>query len=208
MSGGPGLDSEGNAIGINVAAYRASQLVAFLVPAETPGLVPGKPEDKMGLRASHTTTLALTDVRVAADGLLGEEGHGLSYALEGLERGRTEFRASATRSKVFEGDFGQNGAYQKQGADFDWPNVPGATGGHVDLRVYNSAPVSAGFTTHLMDPHRERAYFLAFSPASKLAFGYVWTRSDFPWLGIWEENHSRTGAPWSSRTRCSATWTA
>ena len=70
----------------------------------------------------------------------------------------------------------------------------------MDLRVYNSAPVSAGFTTHLMDPHRERAYFLAFSPASKLAFGYVWTRSDFPWLGIWEENHSRTGAPWSSRT--------
>jgi hypothetical protein len=117
-----------------------------------------------------------------------------------LERGRTEFRASATRSKVFEGDFGQNGAYQKRGVDFDWPNVPGTTGSHVDLRVYNSAPVSAGFTTHLMDPHREHAYFLAFSPASKLAFGYVWTRSDFPWLGIWEENHSRTGAPWSSRT--------
>ena len=28
------------------------------------------------------------------------------------------------------------------------------------------------------------------SPASKLAFGYVWRRADFPWLGIWEENHS------------------
>ncbi len=31
-----------------------------------------------------------------------------------------------------------------------YANVPGATGGHVDLRVYNSAPVSAGFTTHLL----------------------------------------------------------
>ena len=117
-----------------------------------------------------------------------------------LERGRTEFRASATRSKVFEGDFGQKDAYQKRAADFDWPNVPRADRGHMDLRVYNAAPSSAGFTTHLMDPHREHAYFVAFSPASKLAFGYVWHRADFPWLGIWEENHSRTGAPWNGKT--------
>jgi hypothetical protein len=118
-----------------------------------------------------------------------------------LERGRTEFRASATKSKVFEGDFGQKAAYQKRGADFDWPNVPNASGrGWADLRVYNSAETSAGFTTHLMDPHREHAYFTAFSPASKLAFGYVWRRADFPWLGIWEENHSRTGAPWNGQT--------
>jgi serine protease Do len=34
MSGGPGLDGSGSVIGINVAGYRASQLVAFLVPAE------------------------------------------------------------------------------------------------------------------------------------------------------------------------------
>jgi S1-C subfamily serine protease len=34
MSGGPGLDSAGNVIGVNVAGYFLSQLVAFLVPAE------------------------------------------------------------------------------------------------------------------------------------------------------------------------------
>ena len=34
MSGGPGLDSSGNVIGVNVAGYFRSQLVAFLVPAE------------------------------------------------------------------------------------------------------------------------------------------------------------------------------
>jgi len=117
-----------------------------------------------------------------------------------IERGRTQFRASATRSKVFEGDFGQSGAYQKPGADFDWPNVPTVTGGHTDLRVYNSAAVSAGYTAHLLDPHREHAYFVAFSPTSKLAFGYVWRRADFPWLGVWEENHSRTSPPWSGKT--------
>jgi hypothetical protein len=117
-----------------------------------------------------------------------------------VERGRTEFRASATRSRVFEGDFGSKDAYQKPSVDFDWPNVPRIDGGHADLRVYNSAPSSAGFTTHLMDPHREHAYFTAFSPSSKLAFGYVWTRADFPWLGIWEENHSRTTPPWNGKT--------
>jgi hypothetical protein len=34
MSGGPGLDGAGHVIGVNVAGYRASQLVAFLIPAE------------------------------------------------------------------------------------------------------------------------------------------------------------------------------
>ena len=34
MSGGPGLDGAGNVIGVNVAGYRSSQLVSFLVPAE------------------------------------------------------------------------------------------------------------------------------------------------------------------------------
>ena len=46
----------------------------------------------------------------------------------------------------------------------------------------------------------EVAYFVAFSPAFQLAFGYVWKRADFPWMGIWEENHSREQTPWNGRT--------
>ncbi|MBI4502580.1 MAG: acyl-CoA dehydrogenase family protein [Gemmatimonadetes bacterium] len=79
----------------STAPRKGRSISAFLVPAETPGVVPGKPEDKMGLRASHTTTLALTEVRVGADTLLGEEGCGLSYALEGLEHGRLGVAAQA-----------------------------------------------------------------------------------------------------------------
>jgi hypothetical protein len=30
--------------------------------------------------------------------------------------------------------------------------------------------------------------------------GYVWERRDFPWMGIWEENRSRSGPPWNGRT--------
>jgi hypothetical protein len=51
-----------------------------------------------------------------------------------------------------------------------------------------------------MDPARETAFFVAFVPSSRLAFGYVWKTADFPWMGVWEENCSRTGSPWNGAT--------
>jgi len=61
---------------------------AFIVPTDTPGYRAGKPEDKMGLRASNTVAIALEDLRLPADYLLGEEGQGFGYAMEGLDAGR------------------------------------------------------------------------------------------------------------------------
>jgi len=116
-----------------------------------------------------------------------------------LERGVTQFRASAAQSKVYESDFGR-AAYLKPGAEFDWPIAPHSDGGGVDLQVFTKAPVSSGYTAHLMDERREHASFVAFSPTFRLAFGYIWKRSDFPWMGIWEENHSRTDPPWNGKT--------
>ncbi len=117
-----------------------------------------------------------------------------------LEKGLTEFRASATRSKVDEEDSTGGKGYMKTGAEFNWPHVPRNNGGTSDLRVYTSAAVSGGFTTHLMDPARPQAYFAAWSPSTKVLFGYVWPRADFPWLGIWEENYSREQPPWNGKT--------
>ena len=116
-----------------------------------------------------------------------------------LEKGVTQFRASATRSKVFESEFG-DATYLAAGAEFDWPLAPRQDGGVEDLRVFNLAPVSGAYTTHLMDGQREQAFFTAFHPGMRLAFSYVWNRADFPWLGIWEENYSRTGPPWNGQT--------
>ena len=116
-----------------------------------------------------------------------------------LEKGRTEFRASATRSRAHESTFG-SADYLEPGADFEWPHALQLGGGRADLRRYTAAGVSSAFTTHLVDPARERGFFVAYSPAFRLAFGYVWRRSDFPWLGIWEENASRTQPPWNGRT--------
>jgi hypothetical protein len=114
-----------------------------------------------------------------------------------LERGATQFRASVTKSKVIDSEFG---GQQKTGAEFDWPLCPKRDGGISDLRVYPADAVSGGFTTHLVDPAHEHAFLLAWSPATKIAFGYVWKRADFPWMCRWEENHLRANAPWNSRT--------
>jgi hypothetical protein len=116
-----------------------------------------------------------------------------------LERGVTEFRVSATRSKVIDGDFTGGKGRQRPGAEFEWPMCPAVRGGTIDMRVYETAEVSGGFTAHLMDPSRETAYFTAFSPRFHLAFGYIWRREDFPWLGRWEENHARAHAPWNGK---------
>jgi hypothetical protein len=115
-----------------------------------------------------------------------------------LERGRTEFRASATRSRVFESEFGV-ADYLRRGAEFDWPNAPRTDGSISDLRLFTDAARSSAYTAHLMDP-TDDAFFVAFAPGLGLAFGCVWTRNDFPWMGIWEENRSRSGVPWNGQT--------
>jgi hypothetical protein len=115
-----------------------------------------------------------------------------------LERGATQFRASATRSKVFETTFGADD-YLRPAAEFAWPMAPARDGSVADLRVFATAKQSSAYTAHLMHG-RETAFFVAFSPFFELALAYVWKAADFPWMGIWEENHSRMNSPWSGRT--------
>jgi alkylation response protein AidB-like acyl-CoA dehydrogenase len=77
------------------ASSRARGLSFFLVPADTPGLEHGKAEDKMGLRASRTTSFVLNNVELGTDHLIGEEGKGFHHAMEGLDNGRLGVAAQA-----------------------------------------------------------------------------------------------------------------
>jgi hypothetical protein len=155
-----------------------------------------------GLHVARTITLHDDSVRVRervdnhgeCDRPVGWTEH-VTLAPPFLQHGRTEFRASATRSKVFESTFGP-AAYLVPGASFDWPHAPRAGGGTADLRRYTDRPSSSAYTAHLMDPGREHAFFVAFTPEFSLAFGYVWMQAAFPWMGIWEENRSRPQTPW------------
>jgi hypothetical protein len=113
-----------------------------------------------------------------------------------LERGATELHVPADRSLVFPAQFGP-ADYLLAGAEFTWPYAPLIGGGSVDLRRYSNAASSSAYTAHRMDPRRDDASVIAFSPSAHLVFGYAWQRADFPWLGLWEENRSRTAAPWN-----------
>ena len=61
---------------------------AFLVTRDMEGFATGRLEDKMGQCASDTTDLLLTNCRVPADHLLGQEGEGFIVAMSGLNDGR------------------------------------------------------------------------------------------------------------------------
>lgn len=65
------------------------KMTAFLVEAGWPGVSHGPHEDKMGIRASSTTTVAFSDVQVPAENVLGEVGKGFKVAMAILNNGRT-----------------------------------------------------------------------------------------------------------------------
>jgi len=114
-----------------------------------------------------------------------------------LVPGEMQIRMTATKSRTYESELGN---LYRTGTDFEWPLAPAQNGGSRDLRTYPAGDSSSGYTAQLMDPSREEAYFLVWSPAAKLLFGYRWKRSDFPWLGIWIENRERQGPPWNGKT--------
>jgi alkylation response protein AidB-like acyl-CoA dehydrogenase len=71
-------------------------ITAFLVEGGTPGLVVGRHEDKMGLRASTTVALALEECAVGGDAVLGGEGEGFGIAMSALDGGRIGIGAQAS----------------------------------------------------------------------------------------------------------------
>ncbi len=68
---------------------------AFIVPTDTPGFNVGRPESKLGIRASDTCPITLEDCAVPAANLLGQRGEGLKIALSNLEGGRIGIAAQA-----------------------------------------------------------------------------------------------------------------
>jgi len=65
------------------------QISAFIVERKFPGLSTGHKEDKMGIRASATTTVTFDNVILPPEALLGAEGKGFKIAMSILNNGRT-----------------------------------------------------------------------------------------------------------------------
>jgi alkylation response protein AidB-like acyl-CoA dehydrogenase len=74
---------------------RHKGISAFIIPRKTKGLIVGRTEDKMGLRASDTTDLIFEDCRIPAENLLGQEGDGFKIVMKGLDSGRIGIAAQS-----------------------------------------------------------------------------------------------------------------
>jgi butyryl-CoA dehydrogenase len=70
-------------------------ITAFVAEKGWKGLNIGKKEDKLGMRASDTTSLSFENLEIPEENILGEVGSGFSDALKILDRGRAVIGALA-----------------------------------------------------------------------------------------------------------------
>ncbi len=74
---------------------RHKGIACFVVDANTPGVRPGRKEDKMGQRASNTTDVIFEDVKVPKSALIGQEDQGFKIAMKTFDRSRPWIAAGA-----------------------------------------------------------------------------------------------------------------
>ncbi|MDH5162845.1 acyl-CoA dehydrogenase [Heyndrickxia oleronia] len=92
---------------------------AFIVEKDTPGLIIGRDEHKMGLRGSRTVQLTFEDMKVPAENLLGNEGQGFKIAMANLDVGRIGIAAQSLG--VAEAALEKSVEYSKQRVQFGKP---------------------------------------------------------------------------------------
>lgn len=77
------------------AAGARNGISAFLMSTDTPGYAVNGTIELMGTASPGVYELSFDDCQLPADALLGEEGQGFRYALEGLNEGRMNVGATA-----------------------------------------------------------------------------------------------------------------
>jgi alkylation response protein AidB-like acyl-CoA dehydrogenase len=92
---------------------------AFVMEHGTPGMTPGKKENKLGMRASDTSEVIYQDCRLPAEALLGEEGQGFINTLQVLDAGRIGIAALAVG--LAQGAYEAAKRYAKERRQFGQP---------------------------------------------------------------------------------------
>jgi hypothetical protein len=125
--------------------------------------------------------------------------HG-SFGPPFLVPGITALDLSADEGRTFPRVFGRR---QRLVVDqpFVWPEAPASRGGTVDLRTLaGKGRPNSDFAALRMDVRRPDAWATLLNPRVGLLLAYQWCRAEFPWVGLWEENHCREGEPWNRRS--------
>jgi hypothetical protein len=118
-----------------------------------------------------------------------------------LDPQQSRVAVSATKGRTYPHGY-EDKALLESSRDFRWPNAPGLGGGSVDLARPFTRPGRGFVSTVLLDPRREVEFVAAVNTQQGLLLAYCFSRRDFPWTAIWEENRARNVAPW--RGRCQA----
>jgi alkylation response protein AidB-like acyl-CoA dehydrogenase len=92
---------------------------AFVVERGTPGMTPGKKENKLGMRASDTSEVIFQDCRIPESQLLGEEGQGFINTLQVLDAGRIGIAALSVG--LAQGAYEAAREYAKERRQFSQP---------------------------------------------------------------------------------------
>jgi len=94
-------------------------LACFLVDTEQDGFKPAAIEHKMGLHASDTASIALEDVEVADEQMLGGVGDGFKVAMSALDSGRYSVAAGCVG--ICQGCVEESVSYAKEREQFGRP---------------------------------------------------------------------------------------
>ena len=76
-------------------AMKHKGIACFVLDANTPGVKPGRKENKMGQRASNTTDVIFEDVKIPKSALVGAEDGGFKVAMKTFDRSRPWIAAGA-----------------------------------------------------------------------------------------------------------------
>jgi alkylation response protein AidB-like acyl-CoA dehydrogenase len=89
-------------------------LSLLVVPTDSEGFECGRALDKIGLKASDTSELSFTDVKVPAENLLGQQDRGFSYLGRNLARERLSIAVYATAAAAAAIQFARGYVQQRQ----------------------------------------------------------------------------------------------
>jgi hypothetical protein len=90
-----------------------------VLPQGTPGMRPGKKENKLGMRASDTSEVIFEECRVPADAMVGDEGQGFANTMAVLDSGRIGIAALAVG--LAQGAYEAARGYAKERRQFGQP---------------------------------------------------------------------------------------